>query len=80
MEPIDKPLHELLEIIHFTENVSAKIHGVLDEDEIYRIVKAECEQSPYAMSILLLSDDGSALKIAHAAMHPERLKIAEIEI
>ena len=77
MEPIDKPLHELLEIIHFTEKVSAKIHGVLDEDEIYRIVKAECEQSLYTMSILLLTDDGSALKIAHAAMRPERLTVAE---
>jgi PAS domain S-box-containing protein len=77
MEPIDKQLQELVEIIHFTEKVSAKIHGVSHEADIYRIVKTEFEQSKYAMSILLLTDDGSALKIVQAAMHPESLTIAE---
>ncbi|MBT4512085.1 MAG: hypothetical protein HOC20_07760 [Chloroflexi bacterium] len=30
-EQIDEPLRDLIEIIHFTENVSAKIHGLLNE-------------------------------------------------
>lgn len=40
-ERMDKQLRDLTEIIHFTENVSAKIHGLLDEAEIYRNVRGE---------------------------------------
>jgi hypothetical protein len=42
---MDKTLRELIEIIHFTENVSARIHGLLDEAEIYRTVNQEFAQS-----------------------------------
>lgn len=38
-EQMDKPLRDLIEIIHFTENVSAKIHGKQNEVEIYRAVE-----------------------------------------
>ena len=77
---IDKQLRDLIEIIHFTEHVSAKIHGVLDEAAIYRIVAEEFGQSgQYTASILLLTDDGSHLKIADTSVSREKLEKAEDE-
>ena len=59
-EQINEPLRDLMEIIHFTENVSAKIHGVLDEAEVYRTVKEEFAKSKrYNVSVFLLTDDGT---------------------
>ena len=59
-EQMDKSLRDLIEIIHFTENVSVKIHGVLDEADIYRAVMEEFVKSKrYNVSIVLLTDDGS---------------------
>jgi two-component system NtrC family sensor kinase len=75
---IDAQLRDLIEIIHFTENVSTKIHGVLDKAKIYRIVRDEFARSKrYSASILLLTPNGSSLSIAEASMSPERQKKAE---
>lgn len=77
-EQIDKPLRDLIEIIHFTESVSAKVHGVLDEAEICRIIKEEFATSKrYTASILLLTDDGSKLRIAETSLAPGKLKAGE---
>lgn len=77
-EQMDKPMRDLIEMIHFTENVSAKIHGVLDEAEIYKIVNEEFAKSKqYNASILLLTDDGSKLKVAETSLTPEKLKAGE---
>jgi PAS domain S-box-containing protein len=77
-ERMDKPLRDLLEIIHFTESVSAKIHGLLDGAEIYRTVREELTQSKrYTASILLLTDDGSKLGIAETSIPPRKLKAGE---
>lgn len=74
----DEPLHDLIEIIQFTENVSAKIHGVLDEAEIYMTVKEEFAKSKrYNASILLLTDDGSKLRIAETSLSREKVKAGE---
>ncbi len=70
-------IHDLLEIIHFTERISAKIHGVLDENTIYQIVKKESIQSKkYAVSILLLTDE-STLTIVETFIPPQTLKEVE---
>lgn len=75
---IDESLMDLIEIIHFTENISAKIHGLLDEAEIYKTIREETSKSNlYDMSILLLTEDGSELKIAEASMSSQRLRAAE---
>jgi PAS domain S-box-containing protein len=75
---IDKHLRDLIEIIHFTEHVSAKIHGVLDEAAIYRNVAEEFARSgQYTASVLLLTDDGSHLRIAETSISGERLEAAE---
>ena len=77
-EGMDKPLRDLIEIIHFTDNVSARIHGVLDEAEIYSAVREEFAKSKrYTASILLLTDDGSSLRIAEASVLPDKLKAGE---
>ena len=77
-ERMDKPLRDLIEIIHFTESVSAKIHGLLDGAEIYRTVREELTQSKrYTASILLLTDDGSKLGIAETSIPPGKLKAGE---
>ncbi|GAI65834.1 unnamed protein product, partial [marine sediment metagenome] len=73
-----KPLRDLIGIIHFTENVSTKIHGVVDKTEIYRIIKEEFAKSKrYTASILLLNDDGSKLRIAETSLTPGELKAGE---
>jgi PAS domain S-box-containing protein len=77
-ERMDKPLRDLIGIVRFTEKVSAKIHSVLDEAEIYRAVMEESAQSKrYTASILLLTDGGSKLRIVEAALSPKKLKVGE---
>ncbi len=74
----DKSLHDLVDIIHFTEKVSTKIHGLLDEVEIFRKVKEESAKSKkYVVTILLLTDDDSKLRIAESSMSSQRIKKAE---
>lgn len=61
----DKPLRDLIDIIHFTEDVSAKIHGILEESRIYRTVTEEFVGSKlYNASILLLAGNDLQLKVA----------------
>jgi len=77
-EQINKPLRDLMEIIHFTENVSVKIHGVLDEAEVYRTVKEEFAKSKrYNVSIFLLTDDGTKLMLIEASLSPKKIKVGE---
>jgi PAS domain S-box-containing protein len=74
----DKSLRNLVEIIHFTENVSAKIYGILDESDIYRTVTEEFAKSTkYNVAILLLTDDGSKLRIAETSLSPKKIKVSE---
>jgi len=77
-EQMGKPLRDLIDIIHFTENVSTKIHGLLDEAEIYRTVKEEFAKSKrYNAGIFLLTDDGSKLRIAGTSLPSRTVKAAE---
>ncbi|MGD2250315.1 MAG: PAS domain S-box protein [Candidatus Methanofastidiosia archaeon] len=78
MKDIDKPLKDLLDIIHFTEKVSTKIHGILDESKILKVVKQEFEKSnQYSMSINLLSDDKSKLEVTEVSISSEKIRKAE---
>ncbi len=78
MKTDNEILQDLIEVIHFTENVSAKIHGVLDEAEIYRVVKEGFAKSGrYTVSILLLAEDGSKLKIAETSLSLEKWNAGE---
>lgn len=78
MKTDNEILQDLIEVIHFTENVSAKIHGVLDEAEVYKVVKEEFAKSGrYTVSILLLAENGSKLRIAETSLSPEKRKVGE---
>jgi len=75
---MDAQISDLIEIIHFTERVAARIHGLLDEAEIYRAVMEEFSKSGhYTASILLLSEDGSKLRIAETSENRTKLSSAE---
>ncbi|MFH1835930.1 MAG: PAS domain-containing protein [Methanobacteriota archaeon] len=75
---MDKPLKDLVDIIQFTEAVSIKIHGLLDEAETFRVVNKEFSKSKrYTASILILSDDKSRLKIVETAVPSIKLKKGE---
>ncbi len=75
---MSKPLRDLVDITHFTQGVSAKIHGILDEAEVYRTVKREFAKSKrYDASVLLLTDDGSGLVIAETSMSADKRRVAE---
>ncbi len=75
---MDKALRDLIDHIQFIENVAAKIHGVLDEAEIFRIVTEEFVQIERSMAgILLLDEDGSSLKVAEVSLSSDIVKTLE---
>jgi len=75
---MDKPLRDLLEIIQFTEKVSTKIHGLLDETEIYRTVNEEFANSKrYDAGIFLLTDEDSKLRVAETSESIRKFRAAE---
>ncbi|NOZ28669.1 MAG: PAS domain S-box protein [Chloroflexi bacterium] len=75
---MDEPLRELMDLIHFTESVSTKIHGVLDEAEIFRIVREEFARSErYIATIALLTDDGSKLEIVETSLTSQAQRAGE---
>lgn len=77
-QQIDNPLHDLIEIIQFAENVTAKIHGLRDEAEIFRVVIDEFSSSDHFVStILLLSDDGLSIKLSDTSLSLNNLKAME---
>jgi PAS domain-containing protein len=77
-EQVDRSRSDLIEMMHFTEGVSAKVHGLLDEAEIYRTVREEFARSKrYDASVLLLTDDGSKLRVAETSVALSRLQGAE---
>ena len=68
MSEISKVTRDLLNIIRFTEDLSAKIADVSDEDTLYSVLNAEFSRSSYSASIMLLTDDGSRLRYAMAVL------------
>jgi len=72
----EKLLGDLLELIRFTEGVSAKLHRVLDEAEIYQVVKEEfAKTNRWTASILLLADDGASLRLVETSIAPSKLEV-----
>lgn len=74
LEQKRETLRELIDIIHFTESVSAKVHGLTDESEIFRTIRDEFTKSKrYNASIFLLTDGGSKLRFVETSLSPERI-------
>ena len=77
-QQIDKPLHDLIDIIQFAEKVTAKIHGLRDEAEIFKVVIDEFSNSDrFISTILLLSDDGLSIKLSDTSLSSNNLKAME---
>ena len=75
---MDKQLRDLIDMIHFTEDVSVKIHGLRDEAEIYGTVIEEFAKSKlYNATIFLLTEDGSKLRVVDTSTPHGKLKAAE---
>ncbi|NQT73848.1 MAG: PAS domain S-box protein [Chloroflexi bacterium] len=77
-QQMDKPLHDLIDIIQFAENVTAKILGLRDEAEIFKVVIDEFSNSDrFVSTILLLSDDGLSIKLSDTSLSSHNLKTME---
>ena len=75
---IDKRLNELIEIMQFTEKVTAKLHGLKEESKIYSaVIKKFAAFGKYTLSILLLTDDKSKLKVAGTSMKSNMISMGE---
>ncbi|MGB9879214.1 MAG: hypothetical protein ACPLRM_00505, partial [Anaerolineae bacterium] len=66
---LGRRFRDLLDIIQIAENISVKLHDVLDEAAVYQTVVDEFARSgKYSGSILLLTDDCSRLKMAATSL------------
>ena len=75
---MDSELRELVEFMNFSENVTAKLHRVQDETEIYTTVAAEfAESARYDVSVLLLTHDGTGLTVAATSLPQGAIGAAE---
>jgi len=71
-------ISDLMEIIDFTEKLSTRLHGDLQEEEILNIIINEFKKSnKYNGSILLLSEEGNSLEITGTTNYQGRLCEAE---
>ena len=75
---MDQAMRDLIEMIDFTARVAVKTHEMLDEAEVYRIVCAEfAKAKEYDANIVLLTDDGSKLRVAATSLSRKRIATAE---
>ena len=59
---IDASIRDLIAIIQFTEKVSAEIHGLLNVNDIYKVIDDNFRASKdYNAAIALLSEDGKLI-------------------
>lgn len=74
----DKQLREVFKLIHFTEEISAKIHGINDPTKIFTALIEEFSKTKkYVASIMLLDDQKSELSITYTSVEPHKIKLGE---
>ena len=75
---LDIAFKDHLNLVELIEEITVKIHDVVDENEIFRIIENQIRNSEkYSASILLLTDDKTKLRIA--CNSEETTKIKKIE-
>lgn len=72
-KPPEDRYRAIADLLRFTETVSAKLQGLPDEATVYRTVIEEFRTSEQEVSILLLVDERTALRVACTSLSPERL-------
>lgn len=75
---IAKSYKRFVDIIHFTESISTRMHGLWSENEIFSAVKnAFAESEDYSTVILKLDKDLSVLRVVAASLPDKKMKAAE---
>ncbi len=79
MTNLERPMQELIEMMHFTERVSEAIHGLHDEEQIYERVKEEFESvGRYDEGVFLLTQDGKRLELTKFRIaRPQKIEFLE---
>ena len=76
----DKEIVDLIELIHFIEQVSTKITGIYDESIIFKKIRQEFTKlKKYVISIYILSEDKTTLKVVESSFYSNKEKIKEGE-
>ncbi len=74
----ERSLQGFIKIIHLTERISAKIHGLAQKSDIFGAIMDEFRVSgEYTGAIFLLSEEGSSLKITGTSLPPKRVSSME---
>ncbi|MCL4436235.1 MAG: ATP-binding protein [Thaumarchaeota archaeon] len=76
---LEASIQELVDIMHFTEQVSEAIYGLFDESQIYQRVKEEFDKAgKYDEGFFLLNEDGTKLKLTEIRIaRPEKIRFLE---
>ncbi len=78
MSDNSKRIEDLLEIVHFTRRVAAKIRGIPDEEQLVTIATKEFAKSKkYDMVIFFLTDKNRQLRIAGTDIDPKIIQAGE---
>ncbi|TET54564.1 MAG: PAS domain S-box protein, partial [Anaerolineales bacterium] len=75
---LEEAFSELAEIVGFTGQLSAKLHGLVDEGEILgALTKHFARSKKYTATVLLLTEDRSSLRIARTSLARRDLRAGE---
>ncbi|NQU83002.1 MAG: diguanylate cyclase [Parcubacteria group bacterium] len=73
---MDALLNSFIGLIDFIGNVSTKIHNLKDKEEIFRVLRQEFINSKdYGMSLFLLTDNETKLKIVAISIKDQYIKL-----
>jgi len=78
MSARDDRVLRLIDMMRFTESISAKLQGVSDEAEVYRVIGEEFGRSKrYSATILLLTEGGTKLRLLTSSFDSGRFEAGE---
>ena len=73
-----KAEQSLLDLIHFTEQLSAHIHHLRNESAIFSTIIEEFKKTKrFTASIVLLTEDGKGLRVARSSLPPKIISKGE---
>ncbi len=75
---LEQAFHDLVEIVSFTGELSARLHGGLEEAEVMAMVVDRFAASKkYTASILLLTEDGKGVRIGRTSLGRRETRAGE---
>lgn len=77
-EKIQQPLRDLVNLMHYTEQLSSRIHGLFSEQDIFQAVAEEFKKlKPYDATVSLLTEDGKLVIKTASSITPDIQEAAE---